>query len=126
MTERDAEIDRKLADLDGRLRELEALQELTLRLLSIRKPLDSILEHHGATASQQQAFYHLLDEMVLRSRGPEHDQPQETYFQSQVEHIFHSLREDPSFAGLLIDTLRIDRPVYRELHAYMVARGWVK
>src|SRR5262245_25153377 len=126
MTDRDAEIDRKIAELDGRLREVEALQELTLRLLSIRKPLDSILEHHGATASQQQAFYHLLDEMVLRSRGPEHDQPQHAYFQAQVEHIFHALEEGPSFIPLLIDTLRMDRPVYRELHAYMLAHGWVK
>ena len=126
MIDRDGEIDRKIAELDGRLREVEALQDLTLRLLSTRKPLDSVLEHHGATVSQQQAFYQLLDEMVLRSRGPGDDQPTVTYFRSQLEHIFHSMREDAAFLDLLSDTLKIDRPIYRELHAYMVAAGWVK
>lgn len=126
MTDRDAEIDRKIADLDGRVRGLEALQDLTLRLLSTGKPLDSVLDQHGATAAQQQAFYQLLDEMVLRSRGPAHDQPSLTYYQSQLEHIFHALREDTAFLGLLTDTLKIDRPIYRELHAYMAVAGWLK
>ena len=126
MTDRDAEIDRKLASLDARLREVEALQDLTLRLLSTQKPLDSVLEQHGATASQQQAFYQLLDEMVLRSRGPEDEQPRQAYFRAQLDHIFHALREDTGFLDLLTDTLKVDRPVYRELHAYMTALGWLK
>src|SRR5262245_42645104 len=119
MTERDADIERRLADLEAKVQELSALQDLTLRLLSTRKPLDAVLDQHGATTAQQDAFYELLDEMVLRAKGPVHDRPSQPYYQSQIEHIFHSMREDTGFLALLTDTLRIDRPIYRDLHAYM-------
>ena len=60
-----------LAELDARLREVEAMQELILRLLSTRKPLDDVLDHYGATDTQGRAFYKLLDEMATRAKGRE-------------------------------------------------------
>jgi hypothetical protein len=115
-----------LADLDARLRELEAVQELILRLLSTRKPLEDVLEHYGATDSQERAFYRLLDDLAARARGREQDRPTFGYFNVQIGGIFPALRGDREFVSLVIDTMRVERPVYRELHAFMAANGWPK
>lgn len=113
-----------LASLDARLREVEAIQQLILRIISTTKPLDALLERYGATASQEQAFYKLLDELVARSRGREQDRPTFGYFGMQLAQIFPALKNEREFVGLVIDTLKLERPVYRELHAYMMANGW--
>ena len=114
----------KLADIDARLREVEALQQLILRILSITKPLDSVLEQYGATQSQEQAFYKLLDDLAARSKGREPDRPTFGYFRTQLGNVFPALRDDRQFMELVIDTLKIERPAYRELHGYMAAQGW--
>lgn len=113
-----------LASLDARLREVEAVQQLMLRILATTKPLDTLLERYGATATQEQAFYKLLDELVVRSQGRELDEPTFGYFAMQLAQIFPSLKNDREFIGMVIDTLKLERPVYRELHAYVSARGW--
>ena len=114
-----------LADLDARLREVEAVQELILRLLSTTKPLDNLLEQYGATDTQERAFYHLLDDFVIRVRAArERDRPTFGYFRLRLEEIFPALRGDREFVGLVIDTLKIERPAYRELHIYMASEGW--
>jgi len=113
-----------LEQLDGRLREVEAMQMLILRLLSTKKPLDDVLEHFGATDTQARAVYSLLDDLAARMHRREQDRPTFGYFRVQVGMIMPALRGDREFIGLLIDTLRVERPVYRELHAYMTAHGW--
>lgn len=113
-----------LESLDARLREVEALQELILRLLATTKPLDALLEQYGATTTQEQAFYKLLDEMVTRARGREQDAPTFGYFIMQLGHIFPAHRNDREFVNLILDTLKVERPAYRELHDYAVAHGW--
>jgi hypothetical protein len=113
-----------IADLDARLREVEALQALMLRILSTTKPLDRLLDQYGATQTQEQAFYKLLDDLVTRMRLREEDRPTFGFFQMRLSEIFPALRNDREFTTLLLDTLKIERPVYRELHAYVSARGW--
>lgn len=113
-----------LASLDARLREVEAVQQLMLRILATTKPLDALLERFGATATQEQAFYKLLDDLVVRSKGREMDEPTFGYFSMQIAQIFPSLKNDREFVALVLDTLKLERPVYRELHAYVTARGW--
>ena len=112
-----------LDDLDARLREVEAVQELILRLLSTTKPLENVLEQYGATDTQEHTFYQLLDELAVRARGREKDRPTFNYFLMKVEEIFPSMRSDREFVEIVIDTLKVERPAYRELHAYMVAKG---
>jgi acetyl-CoA carboxylase alpha subunit len=124
MAERDDEIAGKLADLDARLAEVETLQQLILRLLSITKPLDSVLEQYGATESQERAFYRLLDDLAVRARGREAERPTFAYFVSQLGTMFPPLRGDRQFVELVIDTLKLERPAYRALHGYMAAQGW--
>jgi len=113
-----------LNDLDARLREVEALQELVLKLLATTKPLDRVLEQYGATETQARAFYTLLDDLAARMRNGDQNRPSYGYFEMQVGELFPALRGNREFLGLLIDTMKIERPVYRELHSYMTAHGW--
>jgi hypothetical protein len=113
-----------LADLDARLREVEALQELVLRLLSTLKPLDRVLEQYGATETQTRAFYTLLDDFCARTTRGQQDRPSFSYFEMQMGDLFPALRGNREFLSLLIDTMKVDRPAYRELHAYISAHGW--
>lgn len=34
------------------------------------------------------------------------------------------MRGNGEFLDLLIDTLKVERPAYRELHEYMCGKGW--
>jgi hypothetical protein len=111
-------------DLDARLREVEAVQQLILRLLSVTKALASVLEQYGATEAQERAFYALLDELAVRARGREKDRPTFAYFHMKMDEIFPALRGDRDFVEIVIDTLKVERSAYRELHAYMAAKGW--
>ena len=113
-----------LGNLDARLRAVETMQEMILRLLATKKPMDGLLEHYGATDTQTRACYKLLDDLTARARGREMDRPSFGYFRVQLGTIFPALRDDREFVGLVIDTMKIERPAYRELHAYMVAHGW--
>ena len=120
----DDERERTLAALDTRLSEVEAVQELILRILSTTKPLSRVLEQYGATETQEGAFYRLLDDVAERAKGGERDRPTFGYFDMQMGDIFPSLRGDREFIALVIDMLKLDRPAYRELHAYAVEQNW--
>jgi hypothetical protein len=124
MTHDGPDLQARIAELEARVGELEALQQLVLRILSTSKPLDSLLEHYGATDSQLKAFYKLLDDLVARARGREQDRPTFAYFQMQLGNIFPSLRQDREFTRLVLDTLKIERAAYRELSTYCASRGW--
>jgi len=124
MAPTDTDVAARLADLDGRLRVVEALQGLILRIMSTTKPLDAVLEHYGATTTQEMAFYKLLDDLVVRARGREQDRPTFGFFEMQIAEIFPEHRKNPEFIRLLLDTLKIERPAYRELHDYTAAKGW--
>jgi hypothetical protein len=121
----DGEKDVTLASLDARLQEVEALQALILRILSTTKPLDPVLEQYGATETQAQAFYRLLDDLAARARGQDDDnRPSFGYFELQMNEIFPQLRRNREFVQVILDTLKLERPAYRELHAYTAAQGW--
>jgi len=113
-----------LDELDARLRELEAVQQLILRILSTTKPLDNVLEQYGATDTQERTFYTMLDDMTARSHGKEQDRPTFAYFAMKVQEIFPDLRHDREFVNLLVETLQVERPVYRDLATYAKAHGW--
>jgi hypothetical protein len=50
--------------------------------------------------------------------------PTFSLFQMRLGEIFPALRADRAFVQTLIDTLKVDRPAYRELHAYMASHHW--
>lgn len=120
----DSDVTARLAAIESQLEELKAIQDLLLRLLSTTRPLSSMLEYYGSTESKEQALYRLLDELVEQVRGPQHRQPTFGAFKVRLGGIFPELRDDKEFFQLLIDTLKVERPAYRELHAYMVNHRW--
>jgi hypothetical protein len=114
----------RLSELEARVRELEAVQQLILRIMSTTKPLGDVLDQYGATETQEVECYKLLDDLVVRAKGREQDRPTFAYFQMRLEQIFPALRHDREFMQLIIDTLKVDRVAYREFYAYTVAQHW--
>jgi hypothetical protein len=111
----ESETTTRLAALEAQIEELRSVQELLLRLLSTTRPLAKLLEYYGATDTKEQALYQLLDELVQRCNGPKFREP--TFG-------LPDLRGDRQFVQLLIDTLRVERPAYRDLYAFMASHRW--
>ena len=42
----------------------------------------------------------------------------------QMDEIFPKLRRNREFQQLVLETLKLDRPAYRELHKYAVSKSW--
>ena len=114
----------RVQQLESRVDELLAIQDLLLRLMSTTRPLSRMLEQYGATETQEEAAYRLLDRVAERTRGPERDLVSFAYFRRGVDEIFANRRDEREFVQMLIDTLKIERPAYRNLHAYMMANRW--
>jgi hypothetical protein len=111
-------------DLEARVAQLEMMQDLLFRLMSMTRPLSNVLEQFGATRTQEQEILKFLDELVERARGPERGRPSRAHFEMHVGEILPALRGNREFLQLLMDTLKVERPAYRELHEYMTAQGW--
>ena len=120
----DPDVMARLTAIESELQELRSMQDLVLRLLSTARPLSNLLQSYGATESRERGLYRLLDELVEATRGPKHLQPTFGPFKVRLGEIFPELRGDKQFVQLVIDTLRIERAAYRELHAYMAAHNW--
>jgi hypothetical protein len=117
-------VNARLTALEKEVQELKAVQDVLLRVMSTTRPLSGMLEYYGATESKEQALYRFLDEMVEGVRGPEHRHPSFGAFRIRLAGIFPEYRGDRDFTQLLIDTLKIERPAYRELHRYMTDHHW--
>jgi hypothetical protein len=116
----------RLADLEAHVAQLEMIQQLLLRLMSVTHPLANVLVQFGASASQEQQMLRLLDDLATRARSLDRDnQPSFDEFQVRVSQIMPALDGDREFLRLLIDTLCVDRAAYRDLHDFMVAHDWL-
>jgi hypothetical protein len=120
----ESETTARLAAMEAQIDELKSVQELLLRLLSTSRPLSKLLEYYGATDTMEQALYKLLDELVERIRGPKYREPTFGSFVQRLGEIFPDMRGDRQFVQLLLDTLRVERPAYRDLHGFTVAHRW--
>ena len=120
----DSDVLGRVEALEAQVAELKSVQDLLMRLLSTTRPLANLLEYYGATDAAEQALYGLLDELLAASRGPKPRHPTFSFFQMRLGEIFPALRADRAFVQTLIDTMKVDRPAYRELHAYMAAHSW--
>jgi len=116
--------DERIAALEAKVRELDALVSLALRLLSIEKPVSALLERFGATETEDLAVHALLDEMAKRAEQGGMYTPSFGGFVGQLFDRFPAVRGNREFVGLLLDTLKIDRPAYEKLHQFVAARGW--
>jgi hypothetical protein len=57
----------RIAALEAKVQELDALVSLALRLLSIEKPVSAVLDRYGATETEDLAVHALLDDMAKRA-----------------------------------------------------------
>jgi len=118
-------VDERLRELEAAVKQLDMLQQLMLRLLSIMHPLSNVLGQYGSTATQERELLQYLDELAGRVRSLERNRPSFDEFRIRLGQILPSLSADPEFLRLIIDTLRVERAAYRDLHDYMVGQGWL-
>jgi hypothetical protein len=117
-------VDERLTELEAHVAQLDMLQQLMLRLLSIMHPLSNVLVQYGANATEEQELLQYLDQLAERVHSLERKRPSLDEFQERVADIIPALRHDLEFLRLVIDTLRVERAAYRELHDYMLGEGW--
>ena len=120
----DSDVMARLTEMENQIQELKAVQDLLLRLVSTTRPLAGLLEYYGANETKEQALYKFLDELVDLTRAPKHRHPTFSIFKVRLGELFPELRGDRQFVQLIIDTLRVERPAYRELHQYMASHRW--
>jgi hypothetical protein len=118
-------VDERLRELEAHVAQLDMLQQLMLRLLSIMHPLSNVLSQYGANATQEGELMQYLDELAGRVRSLERNKPTFDEFRIRVGDMIPNLSGDGEFLRLIIDTLRVERAAYRDLHNYMVAQGWL-
>lgn len=114
----------RIATLEAKVEELDALVNLALRLLAVEKPVSALLERYGATEAEDLAVHALLDDMATRAEEGGMYSPSLGGFVNQLVERFPAVRGNRQFVTLLLDTLKIDRPVYRKLYTYITEQGW--
>jgi len=118
--------DDRIAALEAKVQELDALVNLALRLIAVDKPISTLLQRHGATEAENLAIHALLDDVARRAEQGGMYAPSFAGFVNEVVQRFPAVRGDRDFIALLHDTLKLDRPAYQRLHAYTSAQGWPK
>jgi len=116
--------DERFRALEAKVAELDALVNLALRLIALEKPVSTLLERYGATETEELAVHALLDDLARRAQEGGIYAPSFTSFVDALAERFPAVRGDRTFVSLLLDTLKLDRAAYQQLHAYVMAQGW--
>lgn len=116
----------RIAALEAKVAELETLVTLALRLLAVEQPVSELLKSYGATEAEDLAVHAILDDVATRATQGGMYAPSFGGFQNELVERFPAVRGDRQFITLLLDTLKVDRPAYQKLHAYVAAQGWPK
>ena len=82
------------------------------------------LERYGATEAEDLAIQALLDDHATRAKRDGICAPSFGGFVGELFARFPTVRGNKEFVSLLLDTLKVDRPVYQKLHAHITAQGW--
>ena len=114
----------RIAALEAKIAELEALVSLALRLMAVEKPVSVLVRRFGATDAQDTAVHALLDDVASRAERGGMYAPSFTGFVNDLYRLFPAMRNNREFVILLIDALKMDRPAYQKLHEYVIAAQW--
>jgi hypothetical protein len=118
-------LDDRVAALEAKVQELDALVNLALRLIAVEKPVSALLERYGATEAEDLAVHALLDDVATRATQGGVYAPSFGGFTNQLWESFPAVRGNREFVSLLLDTLKLDRPAYQKLHAYIQSAAWL-
>ena len=110
--------------LEAKVQELEAMVTLAMRLLSVEEPVSTLLRRYGATETESLAVLQLLDSVAARAAKGGPYAPSFSAFIRDLHEQFPAIRGDAQFTSLLLDTLKLDRPAYRQFHTYTVVNHW--
>jgi hypothetical protein len=114
----------RIAALEAKVHELEALVNVSLRLSAADKPVSALLARFGATEAETLAVHALLDDIVKRIQAGGFYTPSFTGFLSDLGKVCPAAKSDREFVVLLLEMLKLDRPTYQQLHAYATAQNW--
>jgi hypothetical protein len=114
----------RIAALEAKVHELEALVNVSLRLSAADKPVSALLARFGATEAETLAVHALLDDIVKRIQAGGFYTPSFTGFLSDLVKVCPAAKSDREFVVLLLEMLKLDRPTYQQLHAYATAQNW--
>jgi hypothetical protein len=116
----------RIVALESKVQELETLVNLALRLLAVEKPLSALLSRYGASEAEDRAVHALLDDVMKRVEAGGIYTPAFPGFMRDLTRCFPAVKDDREFVVLLFDTLKVERPAYQKLHAYITVEGWPK
>ena len=116
------DIARRVADLEGKVQELDELVNLALRLLALSSPVASLLNSYGATETETLAVHRLLDDVAKRAEAGGMGRPSYPGFEDRLYDVFPAMRGNREFVKQLLEALKVDRPAYQALHEYVLAQ----
>jgi hypothetical protein len=114
----------RLSALEGKVQELETMVNLAMRLISLEKPVATLLERYGATEAEEEAIHALLGDLSKRADMGGMYAPSFTAFENELYSRLPAMRNNREFVTILLDTLKLDRAAYRGLHEYAIKNGW--
>ena len=118
------DVDRRLTALESRIQEVEALANLALRLLAVEKPVSAVLERYGATEAEDLAVHAVLDDVARRAELGGMYAPSFGGFLQELAERYPASRDNRELVSLILETLKVDRPAYRQVYAYASSQGW--
>jgi hypothetical protein len=124
MDDRTQDHEERIAALENKVQELEALVNISLRLSAAEKPISALLSRFGATEAETLAVHALLDDVLKRVQAGSFYTPSFAGFFRDLCKICPTARDDRQFVALLLDTLKVDRPSYQQLHVFVTEQGW--
>jgi hypothetical protein len=113
----DKQSDSQMAELQGRVAELESQLAMALGILSLIRPAATVLSSNGADESKQQELYRLLDEM--ESRVVSGSSVSYADFAERIAQLVPAKRGDRRFVEFLIDALKLERPSSKPMLDYL-------
>jgi hypothetical protein len=114
----------RIAALEAEIHELKALVNIALRLSAAEKPVSALLARFGATEAEILSVHALLDDVAKRIQAGGFYTPSFTGFLSDLVKVCPAARGDREFVVLLLETLKMDRPTYQQLHAFVTSQRW--
>jgi hypothetical protein len=113
----DQQVDSQVTELRGRVTQLETQLNTVLGILALGRPAATVLSHCGADEEQRQAFYALIDDMVMRVESG--CSVSYADFEDRVLDLVPSRRGDRKFFESLIEALKLERPAAKPMLDYL-------